>query len=73
MSDQSDTCPKWLRSFASLNWYEETIKFIFNFVTKTSELLLVAGIVISTANFLTDGNIMSHNKERLSSNESRRG
>jgi hypothetical protein len=62
MSDQNNTCPQWLRSFASLNWYEETIKFIFNFVTKTSELLLAAGIVISTANFLTDGDIMSHNK-----------
>ncbi len=62
MSNQSSTCPQWLRSFASLNWYEETIKFIFNFVTKTSELLLAAGIVISTANFLTDGDIMSHNK-----------
>src|SRR6266699_5950930 len=62
MSNQSSTCPQWLRSFASLNWYEETIKFIFNFVTKTSELLLAAGIVISTANFLTDGDIMSQNK-----------
>jgi hypothetical protein len=28
---------------------------------KTSELLLAAGIVISTANFLTDGAVMSHN------------
>lgn len=62
MSDQSNTCPQWLRSFASLNWYEETIKFIFNFVTRTSELLLAAGIVISTANFLTDGDVMGHNR-----------
>lgn len=53
---------QWLSSFVSLNWYEEAIKFIFNFVTKTSELLLAAGIVISTANFLTDGDVMSHNK-----------
>src|SRR5436305_152904 len=29
---------QWLRSFVSLNWYEEAVKFIFNFVSKTSEL-----------------------------------
>lgn len=52
----------WIRAFASLNWYEEAVKFIFNFVSKTSELLLAAGIVISTANFLTDGDVMSHNR-----------
>ncbi len=51
-----------LQAFASLQWYDETIKFVFNFVTKTSELLLAAGVVISTANFLTDGDVMSHNK-----------
>src|SRR6266849_7422845 len=51
-----------LQAFASLRWYDETIKFVFNFVTKTSELLLAAGIVISTANFLTDGDVMSHDK-----------
>lgn len=45
-------------TFASLHWYDETIKFIFNFVAKTSELLLAAGVVISSANFLTDGAIM---------------
>jgi hypothetical protein len=50
-----------LRAFASLRWYEETIKFVFPFVAKTSELLLAAGIVISTANFLTDGAVMGHN------------
>ncbi len=50
-----------LRAFASLRWYEGTIKFVFTFVAKTSELLLAAGIVISTANFLTDGAVMSHN------------
>jgi len=62
MNNQSEDNKRWqrLRSFASLNWYEETIKFIFSFVTKTSELLLAAGIVISTANFLTDGDVMSH-------------
>lgn len=51
----------WLKTFASLVWYEETIRFIFNFITKTSELLLTAGIVGSTANFLTDGEVMRHN------------
>ncbi|HYU71732.1 MAG TPA: hypothetical protein VEL31_03540 [Ktedonobacteraceae bacterium] len=44
-----------------MGWYEEAIQFVFNFVTKTSELLLAAGIVISTANFLTDSAVMSHN------------
>ncbi len=47
-----------IHAFASLHWYDETIKFIFNFVAKTSELLLAAGVVISSANFLTDGGIM---------------
>ncbi|HEY1349348.1 MAG TPA: hypothetical protein VGF67_06980 [Ktedonobacteraceae bacterium] len=47
-----------INTFASLHWYDETIKFIFNFVAKTSELLLAAGVVISSANFLTDGGIM---------------
>jgi hypothetical protein len=48
----------WLHAFASLYRYEETIKFVFTFVTKTSELLLAAGIVISTINFLTDDDVM---------------
>ncbi len=51
-----------LRAFASLHWYDETLKFVFNFVAKTSELLLATGIIISSANFLTDGGVMSHNK-----------
>ena len=51
-----------LQSFASLRWYDETIRFVFNFVTKTSELLLAAGVVVSTANFLTDGGVMGHNQ-----------
>jgi hypothetical protein len=50
-----------LQAFLSLEWYEEAVKFVFTFVTKTSELLLTAGIVISTANFLADGAVMSHN------------
>lgn len=55
MSDQEQTP---IRTFASLHWYDETIKFIFNFVAKTSELLLAAGVVVSSANFLTDGAVM---------------
>ncbi len=51
-----------LHSFLSLEWYDEIVKFIFLFVTKTSELLLAAGIIVSTANFLTGGDVMSHNK-----------
>ena len=58
----SDQTRNRLQSIASLHWYDETIKFVFNFVTKTSELLLAAGVVISTANFLTDGDVMNHNK-----------
>ncbi len=51
-----------LRNFASLEWYDEVVKFIFTFVTKTSELLLAAGIIVSTANFLTDGDVMRGHK-----------
>jgi len=50
-----------LRAFASLTWYEETIKFLFDFSAKTSEVLLAAGLVVSTANFLTDGAIIKSN------------
>ena len=60
MNDQNI---KQFRAFASLHWYDETIKFVFNFVTKTSELLLAAGIIVSTANFLTDGDVMRGHKE----------
>lgn len=58
MSTQDQTP---VHSFASLHWYDETIKFIFNFVAKTSELLLAAGVVVSSANFLTEGGIMQDN------------
>lgn len=50
-----------LQTFAALTWYEETIKFLFNFAAKTSEILLAAGLVVSTANFLTDGSVMRDN------------
>jgi hypothetical protein len=52
----------WLSQFARLHWYEATITFLFHFVAKTSELLLTAGIVVSTANFLTDGEILRNNR-----------
>ncbi len=55
----------WLQAFASLAWYDAAIKFLFSFITKTSELLLAAGIVVSTANFLTDGTIL-HGHSQIS-------
>ena len=48
-----------LSTFASLTWYEEVIKFIFTFTAKTSELLVAAGLTVSTVNFLTDGKMMA--------------
>lgn len=52
----------YLRAFATLGWYEETITFLFTFTAKTSEVLLAAGLVVSTANFLTDGAVMGVNE-----------
>lgn len=54
---------KHLRTFAALGWYEETITFLFTFTAKTSEVLLAAGLVVSTANFLTDGTVMGHSDQ----------
>jgi hypothetical protein len=54
---------KYMRAFASLSWYEETITFLFTFTAKTSEVLLAAGLVVSTANFLTDGTVMGQNDQ----------
>ncbi len=48
-----------LSTFASLAWYEEVIKFLFTFTAKTSELLVAAGLTVSTVNFLTDGKMMA--------------
>lgn len=48
-----------LEAFLSLSWYEVALRFLFTFVAKTSEVLLAAGLVVSTANFLTDGNILA--------------
>jgi hypothetical protein len=49
------------KSFVSLAWLDGTINFIFRFVAKTSELLLAIGIIISAADFLTDGRLMHNN------------
>lgn len=48
-----------LDTFLSLDWYEVALRFLFTFVAKTSEVLLAAGLVVSTANFLTDGSILA--------------
>lgn len=47
-----------LDAFLSLAWYDTFLRFITNFVAKTSELLLATGLVVSSANFLTDGAIL---------------
>lgn len=49
-----------LQAFLSLAWYEIALRFIATFIAKTSELLLAAGLVVSSANFLTDGNVLSN-------------
>ncbi len=64
MSDKLTGSEKTLqvcRSFVSLAWLDGTINFIFRFVAKTSELLLAIGIIISAADFLTDGRLMHNN------------
>ncbi|SRR6266702_158205 len=43
--------------FASLNWYDKLIEFIFRFTAKTSEPLLAAGIVYSAADVLSRGHL----------------
>ncbi len=48
-------------AFVSLAWLDGSINFIFRFVAKTSELLLAIGIIISAADFLTDGRLMHNN------------
>ena len=50
----------WLDAFLSLNWYEVLLRFLFTFVAKTSEVMLAAGLVVSTASFLTDGSILAN-------------
>ena len=57
MTAQRSRQQRW-EEFLSLEWYEITLRFIATFVAKTSELLLAAGLVVSSANFLTDGNVL---------------
>src|ERR1700730_18864942 len=47
-----------LEAFASLDWYEAFLRFVANFIAKSSELLLAIGLIVSSANFLTDGTIL---------------
>lgn len=48
-----------LNAFLSLDWYEVALRFLFSFIAKTSEILLAAGLVVSTTNFLTDGSLLA--------------
>ena len=47
------------KSFVSLAWYDLFIEFLFRFVAKTSEPLLAAGLVISAADYLSHGAVMT--------------
>lgn len=47
-----------LNTFTSLAWYEAFLRFVATFVAKSAELLLAAGLVVSSANFLTDGGVL---------------
>lgn len=49
-----------IERFASLDWYDKLIEFIFRFTAKTSEPLLAAGIVYSAADVLSRGHIGSN-------------
>ena len=60
-SPQEPSARQRLRAFASLAWYEVVITFLFTFAAKTSEVLVAVGLIISTASFLTDGNVMGKN------------
>src|SRR5437867_1922516 len=56
----TDTHPKW-NAFVSLNWYDGLISFLFRFVAKTSEPLLAIGVIVSAADFLQKGQLMTNN------------
>ena len=49
---------KW-QQFTSLGWLDGLIEFLFKFVAKTSEPLLAAGLVISAADYLSRGRVMT--------------
>jgi len=50
-----------MKKFVELDWYDSLIEFIFRFVAKTSEPLLAAGLVISAADYLSHGAVMTGN------------
>jgi hypothetical protein len=52
--------PGWA-AFVSLEWYDKCISFLFRFAAKTSELLLAAGVIVSAADFLQKGELMTQN------------
>ncbi len=56
-----------LEAFVSLRWYDTLVSFILRFLAKTSEILLGVGIIVSSANFLTDGKVLNNNP--LASND----
>jgi hypothetical protein len=47
-------------AFASLNWYDAFIEFLFRFTAKTSEPLLAIGIIYSAAIILSEGALTTH-------------
>jgi hypothetical protein len=49
------------RAFVSLAWYDGLIGFLFQFISKTAEPLLAAGVIVSAADFLQQGRLMEHN------------
>src|SRR6266702_2378550 len=49
------------QSFVSLGWYAGIISFLFRFLAMTSEPLLALGVILSAADFLQQGHLMSHN------------
>jgi hypothetical protein len=46
-----------LKSFASPEWYDAFIEFLFKLAAKTSEPLLAIGIVYSAADVLSHGHL----------------
>lgn len=50
-----------LEAFVSLRWYDTFVSFLLRFLAKTSEILLGVGIIVSSANFLTDGKVLNNN------------
>lgn len=60
MQQTTDSHPRW-QAFVSLGWYAGLISFLFRFLAMTSEPLLALGVILSAADFLQQGHLMSHN------------